>query len=346
MTTRSSLNERAEQPTPEATKRGCLFYVGRAAVLLLLLPLVVIVAGFTFETLMEADDAERYPPPGQLVEVDGYAMHINCVGEGSPAVILESGSGGFSVQHSALQSQLRSDTRVCTYDRAGMGWSEPRPDARTAWQIAHELHTLLGNAGIEPPYILVGPSLGGLFVRAFAAEYPGETAGLVLLDPTHEADLAASQNIPAGLYSFFGRIGTFRLFSGAMCPACTPEGAAAMGASRGHASPWETQAAEWQALQMPEEITIMTERLGETGALGDTLLVVIAANQSGVPLEQAEAEYRAGVVAEKNAMTVLSSNTRYTIVMSDHGLSNQSELILASIRDVLMSARTGKPMAH
>jgi pimeloyl-ACP methyl ester carboxylesterase len=329
-----------------ASRRGCLFYVKRGLLVVLLLPFLLLASGFVYESVMEAGDAGRYPSPGQLVDVEGYAMHIDCVGEGSPTVIMESGSGGFSVQHVAIQNQLRGDTRVCAYDRAGMGWSAPRPEARTAWQISHELHTLLTNAGIEPPYVLVGPSLGGLFTRAFAAQYPDETAGLVLLDPTHEADLADSQNVPAGLYSFFGRIGIFRLFSAAMCPACSPESAAAMGALRGRASTWETQAAEWRALQAPEEIARMAERLGQPGALGDTPLIVIAANQSGVSLDEADASYRTGVLDEERATSLLSTNHRYTIVMSDHGLSDQRDLILASIRDVLAAAGTGEPLAQ
>jgi pimeloyl-ACP methyl ester carboxylesterase len=337
----AEVSARATQP-----KRGCLFYVRRGLLVIFLLPFALIASGFVYETIMQTGDAQRYPPPGRLVEVDGYRMHIHCVGEGSPTIIMESGSGGFSVQHHALQNRLREDSRVCAYDRAGMGWSDARPETRTAWQIARELHTLLNNAGIEPPYVLVGPSLGGLFVRAFAAEYPAETAGLVLLDPTHEADLAGSQNVSVGLYIFFGRIGMFRLFSAAMCPACSPEGAAAMGALRGRAVPWQTQSAEWQALQTPAEIALMMERFGQPGALGNTPLVVIAANQSGVPLEEAEPKYRAGLEAEENAMRRLSTNHRYTIVISDHGLSDQHELILVAIRDVLTAARTGSSLAQ
>jgi pimeloyl-ACP methyl ester carboxylesterase len=340
MTSISGTHTGTERPT-ESRKQGCLFYIRRGLLVIFLLPFVLIAVGFVYETIMQAGDAQRYPPPGQLVDVNGYAMHIHCVGEGSPTAILESGSGGFSVQHAALQNQLRENTRVCAYDRAGMGWSESRPETRTAFQVAYELHTLLENASIEPPYVLVGPSLGGLFVRAFAAEYPDEAAGLVLLDPTHEGDLADSQGIPAGMYIFFGRIGTFRLFSAAMCPACSPEGAAAMGASRGRATPWETSQAEWQALQAPDEIETMSERLGEPGTLGDSLLVVIAANQSGVPLDEAEAAYRIGLEEEQDAMSLLSTNYRYTIVMSDHGLSDQADLVQESILDVIESARTG-----
>lgn len=339
----------SESSMPEVDnrrKRGCFFYLWRTFLAILLLPLILIALGFIYESIMQIGDAERFPPPGQMVDVDGYQMHIYCVGEGSPAVILESGSGGFSVQQIAFQEHLQEDTRVCAYDRAGMGWSEPRPETRTAWQIAHELHTLLTDADIQAPYVLVGPSIGGLFVRAFAAEYPEETAGLVLLDPTYEGHLADTQGIPPGLYIFFGRIGTFRLFAASMCPTCSPEGTAAMGALRGRATPWETQAAEWEALQSPHEIADMYERLGQPGILGDTPLVVIAANQSGVPLEQAEADYRLGIEEEKAAMVALSTNYRYYIVISDHGLSDQSDLILSSISAVITSARTGEPLTQ
>jgi hypothetical protein len=96
--------------------------------------LVALVAlGFIFETIMQAGDAQRYPAPGQLVEVDGYTMHIDCEGSGSPTVILESGAGAFSVQSIARQERLSDEARVCVYDRAGMGWSDARPEPRTAW---------------------------------------------------------------------------------------------------------------------------------------------------------------------------------------------------------------------
>jgi pimeloyl-ACP methyl ester carboxylesterase len=343
----SSVSDAAAQnPRPEH-KRGCLFYVKRALLLVFLLPFAATALGFTYETIMQAGDAERYPPPGQMVDVGGYQMHIYCVGEGSPTLILESGAGGTSATYAALQGQLQEDTRVCTYDRAGMGWSESGPEARTVWQIALELHALLQNADIEPPYVLGGLSLGGLYVRAFAAEYPDETAGLVLLDTTYEGHLAGTQGIPSGVYIFLGRIGMFRLVSATGCPAwCSPEGAAAFGAQRGGATPWETYDSEWEAVLAPDEIALMIERFGQPGVLGDSPLVYIGSNQTGVPLEEADARYRAGVEEEENAMISLSSNHRSHISDSGHGLGDQNELILVAIRDVLTSAQTGEALAQ
>jgi pimeloyl-ACP methyl ester carboxylesterase len=126
-----------------------------------------------------------YPPPGELVDVSGHSLHLNCVGEGSPTVILESGSGANSTAWANIQPEAADNTRVCAYDRAGTGWSEPGPGPGDPQQIAGELHTLLGNAGIDGPYILVGHSFGGLYVRMYAYQYPNEVEGMVLVDSSH-----------------------------------------------------------------------------------------------------------------------------------------------------------------
>ena len=126
-----------------------------------------------------------YPPPGELVDVGGHSLHINCVGEGSPTVILESGSGATSVDWANIQPEVANTTRVCAYDRAGSGWSEPGPEPGDPQQIAGELHTLLGNAGIDGPYVLVGHSFGGLCVLMYDDLYPDEVEGMVLVDSSH-----------------------------------------------------------------------------------------------------------------------------------------------------------------
>ena len=126
-----------------------------------------------------------YPPPGELVDVGGHSLHINCVGEGSPTVILESGLGAGSVDWANIQPEVANTTRVCAYDRAGSGWSEPGPGPGDPQQIAGELHTLLGNAGIDGPYVLVGHSFGGLYVRMYDDLYPNEVEGMVLVDSSH-----------------------------------------------------------------------------------------------------------------------------------------------------------------
>ncbi len=130
--------------------------------------------------------ARENPPPGKLIAMGEFYMHLYCIGEGSPAVILEAGLNDFYVAWSKVQPEIAKVTRVCSYDRAGLGWSEANPNPRKSEVMAEELHTLLTNAGVEGPYILVGHSFGGIVMRVFARQYPSETAGIVLVDSAHE----------------------------------------------------------------------------------------------------------------------------------------------------------------
>jgi pimeloyl-ACP methyl ester carboxylesterase len=168
----------ATSQAPGRRGRGCLLWLGGA----LLLILGLVLAGAVYESASEAADVRAYPPPGQLVDVGGYRLHIYCTGAGSPAVVIDAGWGDWSLGWSRVQPGVAAITRVCTYDRAGMGYSEAGPLPRDAGQFAAELHTLLGRAGIPGPYVLAGHSLGGLPVRVYAHEYPAEVAGIVLID--------------------------------------------------------------------------------------------------------------------------------------------------------------------
>jgi len=177
-----------EHSPSRAWRRGrrVLRWIGRGLAALVGLIAVLALAGASYEAIAAAGDARRYPAPGQLVDVGGYRLHINCVGAGSPTVVLDAGLGGSSLDWSLVQSELGSSTRVCAYDRAGMGWSDPSPHPRTPRQIADELHTLLTNAGIAGPYVLVGHSLAGKNVRLFALTHPEQVAGMVLVDARSE----------------------------------------------------------------------------------------------------------------------------------------------------------------
>jgi len=157
--------------------------------------------------------------------VGGYRLHINCVGTGSPTVVIEAGLGDWSASWSRwVQPEAAKTTRVCTYDRAGRGWSEAGPLPRTAARFAQELHTLLQHAHIPGPYVLVGHSLGGLPVRVFAHEYAAEVAGVVLIDSMHprQAKPAASATPPQAtapasrlsIYTLPARIGLLRVLAG------------------------------------------------------------------------------------------------------------------------------------
>lgn len=144
--------------------------------------ILLAITGAVYQAIAAARDKGKYPPPGQLVDIGACKLHLHCMGAGRPTVILESGSGNFSLDWSLLQPEIAKLTRVCTYDRASHGWSEGGGTPRTVPQIVEELHTLLRASGTEGPYILVGHSLGGLYMHCFARRYPTETAGLVLID--------------------------------------------------------------------------------------------------------------------------------------------------------------------
>lgn len=152
-------------------------------IFLLLLPVVLLATGLAYQAVESARDRRRYPAPGQLIDVDGQKLHINIQGRGSPAVVLESGIGASSLSWSAVQPKIAQFTCVVSYDRAGLGWSEGPAAPRTVETMVNELRGLLNAAEVPPPYILVGHSFGGLLVRAYAALYPREVAGLVLVDP-------------------------------------------------------------------------------------------------------------------------------------------------------------------
>jgi pimeloyl-ACP methyl ester carboxylesterase len=154
---------------------------GREISFLLLLALL-----FLTMSGVARSEAVSFEPPGQLVDVNGRNMHINCIGNKSPTIILDSGAGGFSLEWRNIQYSLAQYARVCAYDRAGYGWSEMGPLPRTTKRIAHELHTLLENAEIPGPYIIVGHSFGGFTAQYFARYFDDEIAGLVLVDSSHD----------------------------------------------------------------------------------------------------------------------------------------------------------------
>ncbi|UCC55162.1 MAG: alpha/beta hydrolase [Gammaproteobacteria bacterium] len=126
------------------------------------------------------------PAPGLMVLVGEHRLHLQCSGQGGPAVVMDAGLGGTSLDWVRVQPELAKYTRVCTYDRAGYGWSERGPQPRSSRRIAEELRMLLKTAAVPEPYVLVGHSFGGYNIRLFASNYPEVTAGLVLVDAAHE----------------------------------------------------------------------------------------------------------------------------------------------------------------
>jgi pimeloyl-ACP methyl ester carboxylesterase len=171
---------------------------------------VTALAGATYQWLATRKDLAATPPPGRLVDIGGYRLHLWCAGDGAPAVILDNGLGGSSPGWGFVQPDVARFTRVCSYDRAGMGYSDPGPSPRTARRIASELAELLARGGIDGPVVLVGASIAGFNVRVFASDHPERSAGLVLVDASHEAD---AHEVPgmARFVPLLATVGVFRV---------------------------------------------------------------------------------------------------------------------------------------
>src|ERR1022692_4189846 len=148
--------------------------------------LLAVALGFTYEEIGRRQDSFHHFRIGRPVDVGGRTLKLDCSGSGGPAVILESGGGGYGGYGWHMgQSEVAKFTSVCWYDRAGEGWSDPAPTARNSATVVHDLHELLQRAPVPGPYVLVGHSIGGEYVRVFAAKFRSEVAGVVLVDSTH-----------------------------------------------------------------------------------------------------------------------------------------------------------------
>jgi pimeloyl-ACP methyl ester carboxylesterase len=175
----------SEMPTattsPTLSRRWFRYIVTGLLAFLLLLA----VAGFIYQSISLTRDRHAHSMPGQLVEIGGHRMHIHCTGQGRPTVILESGLGDSYISWQKVQPQISQFAQVCSYDRSGLGYSDSSARPRTSKVIAEELHTLLRNAGVNGPIVLVGHSLGGYTVRLYASLYRNDVAGMVLVDASH-----------------------------------------------------------------------------------------------------------------------------------------------------------------
>lgn len=177
------LNQRTTAERPQHS------WPRRIALGLLAIVVFLAVAGFLYQNISEARDRRFNAMPGKRFNIGAEGaslyMHIDCMGQGTPTVVLDSGLGDSFISWQKVQPQIAKFTQVCSYDRAGIGYSDSSPRPRTSKVIAEELNALLQRAAISPPYILVGHSMGGYDVRVFAGLYRNEVAGVVLVDASH-----------------------------------------------------------------------------------------------------------------------------------------------------------------
>jgi pimeloyl-ACP methyl ester carboxylesterase len=163
-------------------KPGCLYRIGRVLFALIIILVALVLIGVVYQTIGTELDKRNFAPRGQLYTVNGHQMHLVCMGEGSPAVILQAGATAESLWWHRVQNQLAERTQVCAYDRPGMGWSESVNGPRDPLTINTELQALLEQAGIPAPYVLAGHSFGSILTRIYAEQYPEAVSGIVLVD--------------------------------------------------------------------------------------------------------------------------------------------------------------------
>lgn len=329
---------------PRKRGRRLLWFLGGPALLLFVLAL----GGSIYQERATAADRARHTPPGELVAVDGRSMHLDCRGDGDVTVILDAGQGGWSSDWVDIIPRLRETTRVCAYDRAGYGWSDPAPGARDPQTLADDLAALLDAADEAPPYALVGFSSSGLSARLYAAAHPDEVAGLVLIDPATEFDnelLGAEgmrqQRAAAGMFGAFeaaSRIGLVRALDPREIAPYAPF------IAQDPAQPdvyfsfvseprwWATSRAEFEA-RLSDEVLAHVKN---NGAIPDIPVVVVAAEASSGNLElDAARRERLQELAER------STQKRFTLAEgSSHDVvSERPELVVEAILEVVDSAR-------
>ena len=228
----------------------------------------------------------KNPEPGADYKVNGHRMHLNCTGAGSPTLVLDAGLGWDSLEWGGIQPVLAQSTQVCSYDRAGFGLSEKQPGPRDAVQIAGELHALLGEAGVSGPLVLMGHSIAGMYIRAYASRYPAQVAGLVFVDsstPLQNRDprLSTAQGTGLPLWASVLMMrgasiaGYPRWKSGCVAGSAgpnagfSPEAAALLGEDM-CAVKYESVQAEFDSFDASGEETV------ETGPYGDLPILVIS----------------------------------------------------------------------
>lgn len=346
----TSAEERGETTTGAKPRSGCLRWLARGAAVIVVLAFGLAIAGLIYQAVASAEDARAFPPPGERVDIGGRALHLNCTGEaaaGRPTVILETLSGGFSSYWAWVQEDIEQTTRVCSYDRAGRGWSDPDPDIRTLQRTVADLHALLQAAGETGPFVLAGHSIGGLYVRRYAAEHPEEVVGLVLVDSSHPEQferhpelLAQGQSFRRILVFFpaLARLGLFHLYFAAGgeidfqdLPARAHDETAAFLSSPGH---WTSNL---QELDGSEAIFEDAQQLGD---LGDLPLAVVTAGTANPPgWQEMQAE-----------LAQLSTNSKQVIVDDAIHASlafneAHAEATSSAILEVVEAAFTGGRLA-
>jgi pimeloyl-ACP methyl ester carboxylesterase len=298
-------------------------------------------SGVAYQNLASARDRRAYPMPGQLVDIGGYKLHIVCEGQGTPTVILDSGLGDSFVSWLKVQPEIAKFTRVCSYDRAGLGYSDSSPRPRTAKIIAKELHTLLQKARIPLPYVLVGHSMAGLDVRLYASLYRDEVAGMVLVDASHPDqekrfpaalnDLNASWMREQEFFTFVMPFGIPRLLG-----FCAPEANVRAAECNFHS--------ERESLAELKSFPESAEQAAATGLLGDLPLAVLSSDpnrpEPDLPEDLVEPTHKAWEQMQEELSHLSTCGTHTVAERSGHYIQlDRPDVVIEAVHQVLEEAR-------
>ena len=297
-------------------------------------------AGAAYEAIASSQDAMRYPPPGRLVDVGGYHVHVQCLGQGSPTVLLDAGGGGFSAHWSLVQPEVARSTRVCAWDRAGSGWSELGTHAHTPQAYTDEMHALLLAADIRPPYVLVAHSYGGRVARLYTIQHPDDVVGLVLVDAVHEdafvaADMPSSAQLQmtAGANWVLSRLGVGRLLGSSLVPMLDPVGARLPEATRELIGVLALRPNNVEGnARLGTRHMADDDRLRSAGTLGARPLVVLTSTEQSAQVARWS--------AAQQKLATLSSDSTHIVAEGSHLIAWQHpDLVINVIERVLTAIK-------
>lgn len=342
-------NPPAQHSARPAPGRVILRWIARVSGALLALFLLLLAAAAGYQVFWQWQQAKKHPAPGKLIDVGGHKLHLYCTGAGSPTVVLDSGHGGTWMDWALVQPEVAKFTRVCSYDRAGMGWSEPGPLPRDSSHIAAELNMLLAQGGEQPPYVLVGHSVAGYHVRVFAARHREQVGGMVLVDAAHEEMFERLPPEVSGQLKEFGRlIRTLRygLYLGiprfqGMC------GQPLVGLE--HLKELQTfnQCRASLMLTLEQELGAVhadAQQAAAAGRFGDLPLLVVSRDYSrpdpDLPPEIAEQARAAGDAMQEELAQLSSRGRRIAVADSGHYVQlDRPQAVVQAIQEVTEAVR-------
>jgi pimeloyl-ACP methyl ester carboxylesterase len=302
-----------------------------------------------------AQRADIGPPLGRLIDLGDRKLHVHCTGSGSPTVVLEAGASSFALDFSLVQPEIAQTNRVCSYDRAGIGWSETRPAVDTPTRVVGDLRATLFASGEKPPYVMVGASFGALYVRLYQLEHPDDVVGLVLVDPATEDRLFT---LFEGKMVTIGSLTAEQLLTTLPASGAVPNRAGTRPPQTG--APFDRLPQDLYAtrIRLDERLiaaqgpSVSAEIVREGAEANRAMLARLLASRTAkaAPMRNTPTvvltrgiDMTPGIAENHAALAALSTNSRHTVV---HDAGHEIHLfapamVVQAIRDVSVAARQG-----